>query len=867
MSDRLENATPMMRQYLQIKAQYPDTLVLYRLGDFYELFYEDAKKIAKLLDLTLTRRGTNNGEPIPMAGVPFHAVDNYIARLIRMGQSCVICEQVGTPGAQKTMVRKVSKIVTPGTVTDEGIAPDRQDNIIACIYKGKKYFGLSYLSLGSGMFKTAVCSSLKELKLYTDRVNPIEIVFPENMKEISCFEDISSRKALADWNFDLESSYRLLCSQFGTSSLFGFDIEDLEDGICASGALLTYVKQTQNVSLTHIRKISRDDCTQNVILDKCALRNLELLNNLKGEKSGSLLSVLDSARTPMGQRLTRNLIVNPIRDNKRLNRRLDVVEAFLEHDREELCSYLDSIGDIERIVARIGLSSAKPKDLAVLRDCLEILPMLKANLEKSGSEVLKKLSLSIETLDEIRQLLKSAIMTAPSTFLRDGNVIASGYSSELDALRELMNGSEKLLTEIEEREKAATGIPTLKVNFNSVHGFYIEVSKAQSDKVPGTYIRRQTLKNNERYITPELKELEEKALSAKDRALALEEEIFNTLLNTLQKSIDPLCTLAGRLAMTDVLLSFASLASERGYVRPELSDRSEIIIEDGRHPVIETLTDKAFVSNSISLSQSRMMVITGPNMGGKSTYMRQCALICIMARIGSFVPAKKALIGDIDRIFTRIGASDDLASGRSTFMVEMEEAASIINNAKENSLVLMDEIGRGTSTYEGSALALAIAEHMCKNVNAFTLFSTHYPEIASLAAKYSTIENICFKARQYNGQIAFMYQAIKGSQNYSYAIEVGHRAGLPEEIISKAKHYIENMEHVSSNVTSDAVSENSQGCEQECQSGSALLEKETEIVYKEKESEAENILRNTDVNSLTPLEALNLLAKLKQLAD
>ena len=852
MSDRFDNATPMMRQYLEIKAQYPDTLVLYRLGDFYELFYEDAIKIAKLLDLTLTRRGTNNGEPIPMAGVPFHAVDNYIARLIKMGESCVICEQIGTPGAQKTMVRKVSKIVTPGTVTDEGIAPDRQDNIIASIFKGKKNYGLSYLSLGSGLFKTAVCPDLNSLKLYTDRVSPIEIVYPENLKEISCFEDICSKKALPSWNFEFESCYRLLCSQFSTNSLFGIDVEDLEDGICASGALLTYVRQTQNVSLTHIRNISRDDCSLSVILDKCALRNLELLSNLRGEKSGSLLSVLDYAKTPMGQRLLRNLIVNPLRDNARLKNRLDVVEALTEHDRDELLSYLDSIGDIERIVARIGLSSAKPKDLAVLRDSLLIVPKIKENLIKSDKQILKKLSDRIESLDDIKTLLIRAVLPSPSTFLRDGNVIAGGFNSELDSLRELMNGSEKLLSDIEEREKAATGIPTLKVNFNSVHGFYIEVSKAQADKVPATYIRRQTLKNNERYITPELKELEEKALSAKDRALALEEEIFNTLINTLQNQIDSLSKLASNLAMTDVLSTFASIASDRNYVRPVLSDRKEIVIEEGRHPVIETLTDKAFVSNSISLDKKRMLVITGPNMGGKSTYMRQCALICILARIGSFVPAKSAVIGDIDRIFTRIGASDDLASGRSTFMVEMEEAASIINNAKENSLVLMDEIGRGTSTYEGCALALAIAEHMCTDVNSFTLFSTHYPEIASLSSKYESIENICFKAKELNGQIAFMYQAIRGSQNYSYAVEVGQKAGLPLNIISKAKHYIENMEHLSSNVTAKNLKNED-------------VQKEDTVIYKEKDSEIEKIISNTEVNSLTPIEALVLLSKLKEM--
>ena len=851
MSDLIQSSTPMMRQYLEIKAQYPNTLVLYRLGDFYELFYDDAKKIAKLLDLTLTRRGTNNGEPIPMAGVPFHAVDNYIARLIKLGESCVICEQIGTPGQQKTMVRKVSKIVTPGTVTDEGIAPDRQDNLIACIFKGKHYYGFSYLSLGSGLFKTAICANLNELKLYVEKVSPIEVVYEENFKEISAFAEISSKKALAPWNFELQTCYKLLCSQFGTNSLFGFDIENLEEGICAAGALLSYVKTTQNVPLEHIKSISRDDNSSIVLLDNCAQRNLELLCNLKGEKQGSLLSVLDRAKTPMGQRLTRHLIVEPLRNDNEVNFRLDIVEALTKIDSDNLNSVLDGIGDIERIVARIGLSSAKPKDLAVLRESLKLVPQLKEILLNSKENALVNLSNNIDTLDEIKLLLTNAIMDNPSTFLRDGGVIAPNYNQELDSLRELMNGSQELLQKIEAQEKEKTGIPTLKVAFNSVHGFYIEVSKAQADKVPDTYIRRQTLKNNERYITPELKELEQKALSAQERSLALENELFMNVIATLQQSIEKLTKLSSIISLVDVLNGFATLAAENNYVRPKLTSSRVIKIVDGRHPVIEQLTDKPFVSNSIELSQKQMYVITGPNMGGKSTYMRQIALITIMSRIGSFVPAKEAIIGNIDRIFTRIGASDDLSSGRSTFMVEMEEASSIINNATASSLVLMDEIGRGTSTYEGSALALAIAEFMCAKVKCFTLFSTHYPEIAQLATKYDNLQNICFKATESNGQIVFLYHANEGSQNYSYAIEVGKLAGLPQDVISKAKHYISANESDPKKAESIAKA-------------IATAPVESEIVYETKESEVEKELKELDINNLTPIAALNYLFKLKE---
>ena len=857
MEELMQNATPMMRQYLEIKAQYPNTLVLYRLGDFYELFYEDAKKVAKLLDLTLTRRGSNNGDPIPMAGVPFHAVDNYIARLIKMGESCVICEQQGTPGAQKTMIRKVSKIITPGTVTEEGIAPDRQDVFTACIYKGKHYYGLAYISLGSGLFKTTICPTKTELKLYIEKISPIEIVYEENFKEIDLFEEIHSRKALAPWNFKFETGYKLLCSQFGTNSLFGFDIENLEDGICAAGALLAYVKNTQNVPLEHIKSISRDDNSEFVLLDHCAQRNLEILSNLKGEKQGSLLSVLDNALTPMGQRLTRRMLVEPLRNNDLINQRLDIVEALCNSDNEILSQSLERIGDIERIVARIGLSSSKPKDLAVLRDSLKLVPDLKNFLLKSGQKALISLNEKVDPLFDVVALLTSAIKDFPSTFLRDGDVIAQGYNEELDSLRELMSGSQELLLKIEQEEREKTGITTLKVNFNSVHGFYIEVSKAQSEKVPDYYIRRQTLKNNERYITPALKELEQKAVSAKERSLELEDELFHAVEHELQQKLPELTRLSQVLSLIDVLNGFAVVSKSGNYVRPQLSNEHIIKIVDGRHPVIEKITDKPFVSNSIVLKDKHMLVITGPNMGGKSTYMRQTALITIMARIGCFVPAKEAHIGNVDRIFTRIGASDDLSSGRSTFMVEMEEASSIINNATVNSLVLMDEIGRGTSTYEGSALALSIAQYLCSKVNCFTLFSTHYPEIASLADTYSNVKNICFKATEFDGSIVFLYKANEGSQNYSYAIEVGKLAGLPSEIISYAKKTIENKEqgkalkNQNSKINTDSASSSDSPC---------VTVKE-KIVYKEPEVLED--LRKIDLNTLTPIAALNLLFELK----
>ncbi len=852
MDDKYQNATPMMKQYLEIKAQYPDTLVLYRLGDFYELFYDDAKKISKLLDLTLTRRGTNNGDPIPMAGVPFHAVDNYISRLIKMGESCVICEQQSKDGTQKNMIRKVSKIITPGTATDEGIAPDGQDNIIACLYKGKRYYGFAYLSLGSGTFRTTVCSTLKELAIYLEKVSPLEIVYPENFSDKNLFVEITSRKALPLWNFEIEPCYRLLCKQFGTSSLIGFDIENLEEGICAAGALLSYVKQTQNVPIEHVRSISRDDSSEYVIIDQTAMRNLELLTNLAGEKQGSLISVLDKTVTPMGERLLRKIILEPLRDKAKVNHRLDMVEALCADSQDEFSAILDNIGDIERIIARIGLSSSKPKDLAVLRDSLKLIPAFKNQLLRTNQEVLLDFNEKIDTLSDVETLLTQSIMENPSTFLRDGGVIASGYSSELDSLRELMNGSEALIARIEKEEKEKTGISTLKVSFNSVHGFYIEVSKAQADNVPDYYIRRQTLKNNERYITPELKELEEKTLSAQEQSLALENQLFTEIIVKLQSALPRLSELSKNLSLFDVLLGFAAISRERHYIRPQVSDDKTLIIRDGRHPVIETLTDKPFVANSVDFSERRIVIITGPNMGGKSTYMRQVALITIMARIGCMVPAKEAVIGNIDRIFTRIGASDDLSSGRSTFMVEMEEAASIINNATDSSLVLMDELGRGTSTYEGCALAMSIAEYMCSSIKSFTLFSTHYPQIASLEERFENVENICFKAREFEGQIIFMYQAVRGSENYSYAIEVGKLAGLPAGVIKRARKYIKEISKTSP--ATEETEDLSSSLNSMAAPAPADL-KGIELIHK---------LETIDPNAITPLEALNLLNTLKK---
>ena len=845
-----EKLTPMMKQYFEVKQQYPDTLVFFRLGDFYELFYDDAKIVSNLLDLTLTRRGNQGGEPVPMAGIPFHAADSYIARLLKMGRSIVICEQmVDKQTAGRSMIpRKVSRIITPGTVTDEGMVPERQDNILAAVFADKTNFGFSTLDLSTGRFTTTEVDNLPDLLLYVNKVNPAELLYPERFAYFKEIEHLLCIKSLPAWDFDFESAQTLLCQQFKTKSLSGFDVQGMHAGICAAGALLHYLKSTQTVDIAHITGIVHDKSSNLVLLDKNAQRNLELLSNLNGNDQGSLLSILDETRTLMGSRLLRNMLVNPLRNNQELNYRLDVVEALMQWPQaEELSSILSNIGDLERIVARIGLSSAKPRDLSKLRDALAQIPSIKhllntaftagssdlpqgqntsaptataadattdtttAATEATSTEATTAATTEATTvtstnpdaeryrtllalkadqipdLSAVHDLLQRAIKEFPSLLIRDGDVIADGYNDELDELRDLQNGSEQTLKAIEEREKQRTGINTLKVSFNNIHGYYIEVSRGAADRVPMDYIRRQTLKNSERYITPELKELEEKTLSAQGRSLQIEKDLYAQILEQLIAELPDLSTFAHNIALLDVLLTLARVAHKRNYTRPTLTNDNVIKIVAGRHPVVEALNDTPFIANSIELTpEHHLAVISGPNMGGKSTYMRQTALIAIMARIGSFVPAKKALIGDIDRIFTRIGASDDLASGRSTFMVEMEESATILNNATAKSLVIMDEVGRGTSGAEGAAIAEAIVQYLAKDLPAKTLFATHYTEVTTLIENYNTAFNLCFNAQESHGKIVFLYKAEPGRQSRSFGIEVAQLAGVPTKITKRA---------------------------------------------------------------------------------
>jgi len=790
--------TPMMQQYLGIKADYPNTLLFYRMGDFYELFFDDAREAAKLLDITLTARGQSKGEPIPMAGVPYHAADTYLARLIRKGMSVAICEQVGDPATSKGPVeRKVMRIVTPGTVTDEALLNERQENLIVALNITHDHlFGLAVLDMSSGRF--SVLQSLGEEALLSElqRLRPAELLLSEEIDPTPYKHYATSIKQRAPWHFDYSSANRELCEQFSTKDLAGYGCAELPMAVAAAGCLLTYVKETQRSALPHIQAIhteSREDC---LILDATTRHNLELTESISGHKENTLSAILDHTATPMGSRLLHRWIHRPLRDHKILNQRQESIEAILSAQAYvKLHDILRGIGDIERILTRIALKSARPRDLAQLRNALAQLPPLQRCIRELNSPYIQKISKLISEHPKLHALLERSIIETPPLLIRDGGVIAHGYDKELDELRGLQENAGEFLAELEAKEKQQTGINALKVGYNRVHGYYIEISRLHSDTVPEHYQRRQTLKAAERFITPELKTLEDKVLSANERALAREKSLYNELLDTLAHSLSALQTCAQSLSELDVLHNLAERADLLNYVRPTLVTQTGVNIINGRHTVIEQVQEAPFTPNDISLSaKQHMQLITGPNMGGKSTYMRQTALIVLMAHVGSFVPADSAEIGNIDRIFTRIGASDDLASGRSTFMVEMTETANILHNATAQSLVLMDEIGRGTSTYDGLSLAWACAEHLITQVKALTLFATHYFELTTLADELSGCTNVHLDAVEHGSHLVFLHKVKPGKVNQSYGLHVASLAGVPESVVAQAKLKLQELD-------------------------------------------------------------------------
>ncbi|MGY6275015.1 DNA mismatch repair protein MutS [Methylomonas sp. MgM2] len=796
-NDNQVKHTPMMQQYLRIKAQHPDTLLFYRMGDFYELFFDDAKKAAQLLDITLTARGHSGGQPIPMAGIPYHAAENYIARLLKQGESIAICEQIGDPAKSKGPVeRKVVRIVTPGTVTDEALLEDRKDNLLVALAVFDEYYGLATLDLGSGKFVLQQQDSETQLLSEIERLNPAELLFCENQ---SLPAVIKERKGLCKrppWHFEPDSCRQLILKQFDCHDLKGFGCEHLPAAICAAGCLLQYVRDTQQGALPHIQGISIEHADECISLDAASRRNLELDYHPSGQMQYTLLGILDRTATAMGSRCLRRWLHRPLRDQAPVNGRYACIASLIENELyRDLQTSLRQVGDIERISSRIALKSARPRDLLTLRLTLAVLPELQQKLAGNNNPHLEALRGQLREHPELVDLLQRAIIENPPMLIRDGGVIAPGFNAELDDLRNLSQNADQFLIDMEQRERAATGIANLKVNYNRVHGYYIEISNAQADKVPVHYTRKQTLKGAERYITPELKSFEDKVLSAREKSLAFEKALYDELLGTLGEALLDLQQCATALAELDVLVNFAERAETLNWSQPILTCEPGIHIVAGRHPVIEQLSGIPFVANDLDFSgERRMLVITGPNMGGKSTYMRQAALIVLLAHIGCYVPAQSLTCGPIDKIFTRIGASDDLAGGRSTFMVEMSETANILHNATANSLILMDEIGRGTSTFDGLSLAWACADYLARHTRAFTLFATHYFELTTLAEEQSGIHNVHLDAMEHGEKIVFLHTIKEGPASQSYGLQVAALAGVPQIVIANAKTKLQHLE-------------------------------------------------------------------------
>ena len=796
--ENISNHTPMMKQYLGIKAQHPDMLLFYRMGDFYELFHDDAEKASRLLGITLTRRGESAGVAIRMAGVPYHAVEQYLAKLTRLGEAVAICEQVGDPAKSKGPVeRQVTRILTPGTLTDSALLEETRDNLLLAICPGEESLGLARINLASGQFVLGEIAP-KLLAQELERIAPAELLLPEGMAHVAIEASRHPQKRLAAWQFDLDSARLALARQFGTQDLDGFGAAGLTAAIAAAGALLDYLKHTQRSALPHLQGITVEQDGAFIQLDAATRRNLEIDQTLRGEAAPTLFALLDTTQNAMGARLLRRWLHHPLRDRAEAGARHAAIGELIEAALLlPLRQRLRAIGDIERITARIALKTARPRDLSGLRESLRQLPALIADLQGAQSPRLGALRLALAAPPAALTLLTRAIQAEPAALLREGGVIAAQYDAELDQLRAIQSNCGEFLLDFEAREKARTGITNLKVEYNSVHGFYIELSRAQADNAPPEYRRRQTLKNAERYITAELKTFEDQVLSANERALAREKSLYDDVLEQLLPQISGLQRVAAGIAELDALCALGERAEALNYVAPSFTDEAGIEIIDGRHPVVEQLA-QPFIANDTRLSPSRqLLLITGPNMGGKSTYMRQTALIVLLAHCGSYVPAAAARMGPVDRIFTRIGASDDLAGGRSTFMVEMTETANILHNAGERSLVLLDEIGRGTSTFDGLALAWACARHLLERNRAYTLFATHYFELTLLAENDKRAANVHLDAVEHGDGIVFLHCVEEGPASQSYGLQVAQLAGIPRSVVAAARRKLAQLEQQS----------------------------------------------------------------------
>ena len=858
MSNRAENQshTPMMQQYLSLKAEHPNDLVFYRMGDFYELFFDDAKKASQLLDVTLTARGKTNGNPIPMCGVPFHSAENYLAKLVKQGVSVAICEQIGDPATSKGPVeRAVVRVLTPGTLSDEALLDDRSDNLLAALHLNEGQYGIATLDMSSGRFQILQATHEEELHSELQRLNPVEILISEEFPTIDWLDSWKGLRTQPPWLFDFDAADRLLNQQLGTKDLNAFGCSHLPIAICAAGCLLQYAKDTQRGNLPHIHCISVENREDGVALDAASRRNLELDTNLNGGQENTLFDVLNNTATSMASRLLRRWLNRPLRQlNELKSRQHSIAELQNNYLYENLNSHLKQVGDMERILTRVALHSARPRDLTRLLSSISVLPQIRSVLLQSQLQHIQQLLNAAKPLPHLVDLLDRAMIENPPMVIREGGVIADGYDKELDELRALNSNAGEFLLAMEEREKQATGISNLKVGYNRVHGYYIEISRGQSDKAPVEYIRRQTLKNAERFITPELKEFEDKALSAKSRALTREKQLYAELLETLNKDLQCLQNCASAISEIDLLATLAERAHSLNFCQPELTEQPGIDIQGGRHPVVEQVLSEPFVANDLQMNDKRkMLIITGPNMGGKSTYMRQAALIVLLAQIGSFVPATSAKIGLVDRIFTRIGSSDDLAGGRSTFMVEMMETANILHNATENSLVLMDEIGRGTSTFDGLSLAWACGYHLAEKVKAFTLFATHYFELTSLPETVSGTINVHLDATEHKDSIVFLHSVQEGPASQSYGLQVAKLAGIPKEVVMLAKNELQRLEHKT--------------LSQEEKSNQKNKTPQTDLFATNQLSELDLMMENIEPDELSPKDALEALYKLKHLSN
>ena len=853
-ADPAPSHTPVIAQYLRIKADHPDTLLLYRMGDFYELFFDDARRASKLLDIALTSRGRAGGVPIPMAGVPAHSVESYLSKLVRKGESAAICEQIGDPATSRGPVeRQVTRIVTPGTLTDEHLLEAHRDNLLVAAHRVGECWGIAGLELSSGRFTCTEVADAESAQAEIERLGPAEILLSENAPALASMREHPTLRRIPPWHFDPGSARRILLEQLGTRDLSAFELEDRPVAAGAAGALIVYARDTQRGALPHVGTVRFERHEDALILDAVTRRNLEITHALSGDDSATLAAIMDRAATPMGSRLLRRWLTRPMRDREALSRRLHAVGALIEHARHEAVRVLlDEIGDLERILSRIGLATARPRDLAQLRTALHAVPRLREAIADTDSPRIRELVGEHREFPETAALLDRAVVESPPVLVRDGGVLATGYDAELDALRRLSTDADSFLESLEARERERTGAANLRVGYNRVHGYYIEISKAQSERAPPDYVRRQTLKGAERYITAELKQFEDRVLGARERALAHEKALYDALVARLAEDLAELQRCARAIAELDVLCNFAERAESLDYRAPRLDEQPGIHIEGGRHPVVEQTSTQPFIPNDVELGDARrMLVVTGPNMGGKSTLMRQTALITLLAYAGSFVPATSARIGPVDRIFTRIGAGDDLAGGRSTFMVEMTEMARILANATPRSLVLVDEIGRGTSTYDGLALAWACARELAHRTRSFTLFATHYFELTELPRHAGGVANVHLDAIEHGRRIVFMHRVKDGPANRSYGLAVAALAGIPHEVIARAREILDTLESAPrASVSEPPSAQLGLFDAPPAPEGTKLLE----------------TLETIDPDTLSPREALDALYRLKSLA-